>query len=102
MPYIKRSRKEDLSCIGEVPDNAGELNYLFTQLAIRYLGKQLNYQRINDVIGALEGAKLELYRRLASPYEDGKIEENGDVYPTSLLDKANSDKWVLKGWKANV
>jgi hypothetical protein len=33
----------------------------------------------NDAIGALEGAKLELYRRYVSAYEDDKIKENGDV-----------------------
>jgi hypothetical protein len=32
------------------------------------------------MIGALECAKLELYRRLASPYEDLKIADNGDIY----------------------
>jgi hypothetical protein len=39
-----------------------------------------SYQSINDVLGALEGAKLEFYRRIAAPYEDTKIQENGDVY----------------------
>jgi hypothetical protein len=39
----------------------------------------ISYQRINDVMGALEGAKLELYRRTATPYEDEKIKTNGDV-----------------------
>jgi len=34
---------------------------------------------MNDAIGALEGAKLELYRRVISKYEDKKIMENGDV-----------------------
>lgn len=34
---------------------------------------------INDCIGACEGAKLEFYRRVASPYEDVKIKQNGDV-----------------------
>ena len=29
---------------------------------------------------ALECAKLELYRRLAAPYEDEKRKETGDVY----------------------
>jgi hypothetical protein len=38
-----------------------------------------NYQHFNDVLGALEGAKLELYRRRIAPYEDTKIVENGDV-----------------------
>jgi len=40
----------------------------------------LRYQNINDLLGALEGAKLELYRRVAAPYEDEKVESNGDVY----------------------
>lgn len=30
--------------------------------------------------GALECAKLELYIRIARPYEDAKIHDNGDVY----------------------
>ena len=33
-----------------------------------------------NLVGVLECAKLELYRRLAAPYEDLKIEDNGDVY----------------------
>ena len=31
------------------------------------------------MIGALESAKLELYRRSIALYEDTKIKENGDV-----------------------
>ena len=31
-------------------------------------------------MGALEGVKLEMYRRKISAYEDRKIEMNGDVY----------------------
>jgi hypothetical protein len=45
-----------------------------------YLDVKKDYQAINDCLGALEGAKLELYRRVAAPYEDRKIQENGDVY----------------------
>lgn len=33
-----------------------------------------------DILGVLEGAKLELYRRKIALYEDIKIKENGDVY----------------------
>ena len=40
----------------------------------------LKYSEINSVIGVLECAKMELYRRIAAPYEDKKCEENGDVY----------------------
>ena len=61
-------------------ENCGELNYVITVIAQAYIKqKVLRYQNINDVIGALEGAKMELYRRVASSYEDEKIKENGDV-----------------------
>ncbi len=60
---------------------AGELNYSITLLLISYLEtKGENYQTYNDMIGALEGAKMELYARKVRPYEDKKIDENGDVY----------------------
>lgn len=81
MPYIKKEDRLMLAVTGK-PKTAGELNFMFTQLAICYIddnGK--SYQHINDVLGALEGAKLEFYRRLVAPYENKKIAENGDVYP---------------------
>lgn len=88
MPYIKQEDKEHFALavhqLAIAMDNdvtAGDLNYLFTKIAQYYLGVHgKSYQNINDVIGALEGAKLEFYRRLVAPYEDGKACENGDVY----------------------
>ena len=91
MPYIKKERRSDLEMfavqidslaqIGENCKNAGELNYTLTRIVHGYLKENGGrYQQINDIIGALEGAKLELYRRKVAPYEDTKIEENGDVY----------------------
>jgi hypothetical protein len=80
MPYIKTSDRLDLM-IGRPPQTAGELNYQITLLLKKYLvDNGLSYSKINDVMGALEGAKLEFYRRVAAPYEDKKIIENGDVY----------------------
>lgn len=85
MPYIKQEDRASLRNIETAtvmtpPDNAGELNYIFTQIALIYLDhKGLKYQHINDIVGALEGAKLEMYRRLAAPYEDAAILRNGDV-----------------------
>ena len=77
MPYIKPSERESSRF---KPINAGQLNYAFTRLIQEYLGYTPNYQRFNDVIGALESCKLELYRRKIVPYEDLKITENTDVY----------------------
>src|SRR5579863_4811389 len=79
MPYIKNNIRDELHY--RTAKNAGELNFLITQLIKEYaLKSELNYQAINDVLGALEGAKLEFYRRVASSYENKKIRENGDVY----------------------
>lgn len=93
MPYVKqvdRSRYE--SAISEIVLNlnlqgqdglypVGDLNYLISAIIDQTLTRQgVRYQNLNAIIGALECAKLELYRRVAAPYEDVKIAENGDVY----------------------
>lgn len=85
MPYVRQEDRDDLKqkivYAGRSIDNAGELNYLITLLANQYITQHgKNYSVINEVIGALECAKTELYRRVAAPYEDLKIQENGDVY----------------------
>jgi len=85
MPYIKKQDRDkfaDFTAAMEKLEiaSAGELNYLVTMLTHRYLNqKPESYSAYNDVVGALEGAKLELYRRHVSIYEDEKIQENGDV-----------------------
>lgn len=81
MPYIKMERKNPLYNENALPENVGELNFCLTTELLEYLqGHGLSYQTINDCLGALEGCKLEFYRRVAAPYEDKKIKENGDVY----------------------
>ena len=85
MPYIKqmdRARLATLTALIEETDigSPGELNCLVTMLTHRYLNKRPeNYQSYNDAVGALEGAKLELYRRHIAAYENEKLKENGDV-----------------------
>jgi hypothetical protein len=79
MPYINQSDREEISK-GRQPTTSGELNYLITTIIFDYYNRYPCYSLINDVVGALEGAKLEFYRRVAAPYEDKKVKENGDVY----------------------
>ena len=64
------------------PRTEGELTYLITKLCVEYLddANPETYSIINGIVGALECAKLELYRRVAVPYEDFKSNLNGDVY----------------------
>lgn len=85
MPYIKKENRRHWinpsvdgfwSCIKH-DTSAGDLNFLIT--TILHKAGPKNYARINELIGVLECAKLELYRRIAVPYEDMKILENGDV-----------------------
>lgn len=80
MPYIKREARARVINTLQ-PRTPGELNFLFSSMAAGYVRAHgLSYTTINDVIGAIEGAKQEFYRRVAAPYEDAKIEENGDVF----------------------
>jgi hypothetical protein len=79
MPYIRATDKARATTD---PTTPGELNFALTKLVQRFLANHgpTNYTAINAAVGALECCKLELYRRLAVPYEDAKITENGDVY----------------------
>lgn len=86
MPYIKlaaRNRLQNLlhQVVQTMPSDAGELNYLISRIVDTYIQvKGKNYANLNEVIGVLECVKQEYYRRIAAPYEDKKIAENGDVY----------------------
>jgi hypothetical protein len=83
MPYIKQEERRpfDEWIAKESPKNwtAGQLNYVVTSLVRLWLHKP-SYSAIAAATGVLENVKQEMYRRLASPYEDQKIAENGDVY----------------------
>lgn len=81
MPYIEQARRDSIMSGDGQPETAGELNFCLTLICKEYFGRMGGrYQQINDILGALEGAKLEFYRRVASPYEDEKADQNGDVY----------------------
>lgn len=81
MPYIKKEDREKFAPSVGTINTPGELNYLITQLLIKYQKtKGLSYQTISEITSSVENAKLEFYRRVVAPYEDKKIAENGDVY----------------------
>jgi broad-specificity NMP kinase len=63
------------------PNWKGDLNFIISTILNDMLNAYgTSYSMLNDMVGVLECAKLELYRRVAAPYEDEKIESNGDVY----------------------
>jgi len=85
MPYVLRERREamenGLKLLDHTVETPGDLNYavcmLMESLAQRTGG---NYAAQNAVLGAVEAAKMEYYRRVVAPYEDDKAWENGDVF----------------------
>jgi len=81
VPYVSADARARIDKDG-APETAGELNYAITRLVDDYLTRkgELRYAHVNEVVGALECAKLELYRRVAAPYEDQKLQDAGDVY----------------------
>jgi hypothetical protein len=78
MPYITQEARREVANVG--PTTAGELNYAISILLREYWKTHENYQGINDIMGALSGAQAEFYRRVAVPYENKKIFDNGDIY----------------------
>jgi hypothetical protein len=96
MPYIPQSRRDSINSelmddsrdeggLNWTPQNAGDLNYLVTCFIDNYLIEHgVRYAAINEFIGALECCKLELYRKIAAPYEEMKEKENGGVYQAPI------------------
>jgi len=88
MPYVDKIAREALGyvTVDEAPEDAGELNYVITKVCDEFLKRKgRRYAHVNTVIGALECAKQEFYRRIAAPYENEKIALNGDVYSDAIL-----------------
>lgn len=88
MPYIKSESREMVSTqlrhygTAWTPDTVGDLNYAVSCFCRNYMAQRgVRYENLNALIGALDCAKMELYRRMGAPYEDQKASENGDVYP---------------------
>jgi hypothetical protein len=86
MPYVTPIVRAALNTDDDGPEDAGELNYVITKVCDEFLARKgRRYNHINTVIGVLECAKQEFYRRIAAPYENEKIAANGDVYSADNL-----------------
>lgn len=81
MPYIEIDKRKKFEPKCEVANFPGELNFQISMLLKNYIDKHgIKYQNCNDAMGALEGAKLEFYRRIVAPYEALAADRNGDIY----------------------
>jgi len=77
-PQIKEARKKELDVIVECIGDAnlkinGDLNYILFKYA------RLQYNTRGEVIDELRRAIFAIRRDILAPYEDAKIQENGDV-----------------------
>jgi len=88
MPYINRADRgkyqkllSELAAL--VPTDAkerpGNMNYVLSLLIHKVYGTKMRYADHNEVMGMLSGVNQEFYRRFTAPYEDKKIEEQGDL-----------------------
>lgn len=98
MPYIKEDIRQELdiciermiNCLGtpkslngnmtndDLMSILGDINYTFSRIIASLMG-QPSYSKIAMITGVLENIKQEFYRRVAVPYEEAKIKENGDI-----------------------
>lgn len=99
MPYIKESNRANLDpciedmmrCLREnIPSISekltneeflsmcGDINYAFSRIVSGVMG-EVSYPKVAVITGVLENIKQEFYRRVATPYEDMKIMQNGDI-----------------------
>lgn len=88
MPYIATDRREKLKepllgllrSLTSLGPSPGDVNYCVSViLKTFYDPAKHSYHGLNTAIGIVECAKMELYRKLAAPYEDTKEEQNGKL-----------------------
>lgn len=88
MPYIKKESRTNIDgmidqlarLLSEFDQDKvdGALNYTVSTLLNKlYKDKYFDFNR---ALGVLNAITLEFYRRKVAPYEDVKIEKNGDVF----------------------
>jgi len=96
MPYINKKVRKDYdeqtlrwirtafvsrakSGVSNNSNFAGDMNWLISSILYEVFDANPSYRLGNDIMGLLECAKQEFYRRKLAPYEDLKIKENGDL-----------------------
>ena len=104
MPYIPQDERKELDDLAGALTTQlrngnfrGRLNYFISSVAQGLIeANGVSYSFLNDFIGVLECVKLELYRRVASPYEDEKMGQNGDVFVTLSKQASELEKKLSK------
>jgi len=82
MPYIKREQRPLMDTVVELMKALqikanGDLNYILFKFC-KYMVEP-SYNNYKNFCGELRQCATEIERKILAPYEDSKIEENGDV-----------------------
>ena len=82
MPYIKQESRQKMDEVVDAMVEAGvlangDLNYILYKFCKYYI--KPSYGNYKNFCGELNECATEIRRRMTAPYEDVKIEENGDV-----------------------
>lgn len=84
MPYIDpadRGQDEALRKIARTLTDKGDLTWALSVLVDEWVCNYgPSFDVLGDALGSLDATSKEFYRRVVAPYEDTKIEVNGDVY----------------------
>ena len=74
--------------VGDACRNGGDLQYILAVALDQYLQNHgLNYQQLQDIMGALSGALAEFQRVVVTHYEQIKAHDNGSVYSNNYETK---------------
>lgn len=99
MPYTKQHRRRHIiKLLKELEpyiEDKGDLNFTICHLTGNLILRSgISYEKISNWINGVENAGVELTRRILFPYEDTKIEENGDVEPMEKINAILAKKSV--------
>lgn len=89
MPYIEKAERIALGesgldqlCdeISNWDDHPGAFTYCIYRLILAWVGDKIGYSKFSQACACVHDAEHEFRRRKLFPYEDTKIQENGDIY----------------------
>lgn len=87
MPYIPQNQRENyddlinglVNRLEQREFHLGHLNYIISSLVRRVIDDEDGYEWLSSIGGVLSDVRDEFYRTVMVPYEQAKIEENGDI-----------------------
>ena len=90
MPYIKNEKRLDrqaaIEGLAQWLILPWDLNHAVCALVNEVLKRRgVSYKLLGQIMGDLDCAQREIYRRVAAPYEDWKMFANGDVFSEEVL-----------------